>query len=92
MSDLVNRLKSGANKVATEAEKAARVTKAQAEVAALKHRLDGVYSDLGRVVYSLRQKKEGNPAAIEELCQKIAAQLQLIEQREQAIRDLQTGR
>jgi DNA repair exonuclease SbcCD ATPase subunit len=72
MSDFFGKLKSGANKVAFEAEKIARVNRAQGEAEKLKSQINSQFSKLGEIVYEKFSKQEEIDPALVEACQAIA--------------------
>ncbi len=71
MSDFFGRLKSGAGKVAFEAEKVARVNRAQSELAQLKKQADTLYAKLGEMVYENFTSGSSEAPDISQLCQNI---------------------
>jgi hypothetical protein len=71
MSDFFGRLKSGAGKVAFEAEKVAKVNRAQSELAQLKKQADTLYAKLGEMVYENFTNGSGEAPDITSLCQNI---------------------
>jgi dsDNA-specific endonuclease/ATPase MutS2 len=72
MADLFGKLKSGANKVAFEAEKMARLNRAQGEAEKIKGQIHGQYSKLGEIVYAKFSKQEAVDPALVEICRAIA--------------------
>jgi 2-methylcitrate dehydratase PrpD len=72
MSDFFGKLKSGANKVAFEADKLARANRAQGEAEKLKAQIVSQYSKLGEIVYERFSKQEAIDPALVEACQAIA--------------------
>jgi hypothetical protein len=72
MPDLFGKLKSGANKVAFEADKLARVNRAQGEAEKLKGQINGQFLKLGETVYQKFTKQEAIDPALVEACQAIA--------------------
>ena len=93
MEDVFNRLKSGASKAAFEAEKLARIARAQTELATIKRQVESLYTDLGRTVYELRLAA-GNDAdsTANAICEKISEQMNLLEQKAQAIESVKAER
>jgi hypothetical protein len=59
MSDLFGKLKSGAGKVAHEADKAAHVKRIELDIGNVKKQVDNLYQKLGELTY---QSKVGNVA------------------------------
>ena len=72
MSDFFGKLKSGASKVAFEADKLARLNRAQGEADKLKGQINSQYSKLGEIVYEKFSKQEAVDPALVEVCQAIA--------------------
>jgi DNA repair exonuclease SbcCD ATPase subunit len=70
MSDFFGRLKSGAGKVAFEAEKVTRVNRAQSELSGLKKQVEGLNAKLGEMVYQ-SFTSGGEAPDIASLCQNI---------------------
>jgi hypothetical protein len=75
MSDFFGKLKSGANKVAFEADKMNRANRAQGEADKLKVQINSQYSKLGEMVYQKFSKQEAVDPGLVEACQ-VIAQLQ----------------
>jgi hypothetical protein len=71
MADFFGKLKSGAGKVAFEADKMAKVNRAQGELARLKQQVESLFAKLGEATY----EQFVNPAAetpdIAGMCQNI---------------------
>lgn len=72
MDDFLGKLKSGANKVAFEAEKLGKQAEAKAEVESLRFSLQSKYAELGRLYYSQRSGAGAADPALEALCREIA--------------------
>jgi hypothetical protein len=72
MSDFFGKLKSGANKVAFEADKMTRVNRAQGEAEKLKAQINSQYLKLGETVYQKFSKQDAIDPALVEFCQAIA--------------------
>ena len=72
MADFFGKLKSGANKVAFEADKMARTNRAQGEAEKLKGQIISQYSKLGELIYEKFSKQEAIDPALVEFCQAIA--------------------
>ncbi len=72
MPDFFGKLKSGANKVAFEADKMARVNRAQGEGEKLKAQINSQYLKLGEAVYEKFSKQEAIDPALMDACQAIA--------------------
>lgn len=71
MSDFFGKLKSGAGKVAFEAEKMARLNKAQGELNQIKRQIDTNYTKLGEMYYRSVVAQEAMSPAAEDLCRQI---------------------
>jgi 2-methylcitrate dehydratase PrpD len=71
MPDLFGKLKSGANKVAFEADKMARVNRTQGEAEKLKAQINSQYLKLGEIVYEKFSKQEAIDPTLVEACQAI---------------------
>ena len=72
MSDFFGKLKSGANKVAFEADKMARANRAQAEADKLKSQINSQFTKLGEIVYQKFSKQEAIDPDLVEACQALA--------------------
>ncbi len=71
MSDFFGKLKSGAGKVAFEAEKLARVNKAQGELGQLKRQVEAGFTKLGELYYHQYRYPGAGTPAFEDLCRQI---------------------
>jgi hypothetical protein len=71
MSDFFGKLKSGAGKVAFEADKMAKVNRAQSELAKLKQQVDSLFSKLGEVTYQQYVNPGAETPDIAGMCQNI---------------------
>lgn len=72
MPDFFGKLKTGANKVAFEAEKLTRVNRAQGEADRLKGQISSQTMKLGEIIYDKFSKQEAIDPALMEACQAIA--------------------
>jgi len=72
MSDFFGKLKSGAGKVAFEAEKMGRLNRAKGELERIKEQIQAQYSKLGQMYYNDRSTTGVTGAAYDEACQAIA--------------------
>jgi hypothetical protein len=72
MSDFFGKLKSGAGKVAFEAEKMARQNKAQGELGQMKRQVEALFQKLGEMVYHQYVNKESTSPVFDEICGQIA--------------------
>ena len=71
MPDFFGKLKSGAEKVAFEADKMARLNHAQGEVGKVKRQIEAQYIKLGQLVYQQHTNQEAESPDINEICQAI---------------------
>lgn len=72
MSDFFGKLKSGANKVAFEADKLARTNRAQGEADKLKSQINSQFAKLGETVYQKFSNQEVIDPSLAEVCQTLA--------------------
>ncbi len=72
MPDFFGKLKSGAEKVAFEADKMARLNHAQGEVGKVKRQIEAQYMKLGQLVYQHYTNPESESPEITEICQGIS--------------------
>ena len=72
MADFFGKLKSGAGKVAFDADKAVRVNRVQGEKGQLKKQIEALFMKLGEMTYQRFVKQEPESPAFAEMCQNIA--------------------
>jgi cell division protein FtsN len=72
MSDFFGRLKSGAEKVAFEAEKMNRLNHAKGDLEKIKNHAQAQYAKLGEMYYNQREAAGVTGPAYDEICQVIA--------------------
>jgi membrane protease subunit (stomatin/prohibitin family) len=72
MDDFLGKLKSGADKLAFEAEKLGKQAEAKADVESLRFSLQSKYAELGRLYYSQRSGGAASEPEVEALCKVIA--------------------
>jgi zinc-ribbon domain len=72
MPDLFGKLKGGAEKVAFEADKMARLNRARGEVDQVKRQIESQYTKLGEMYYQQYAHPAAESPAYEEVCQNIA--------------------
>jgi Tfp pilus assembly protein FimV len=72
MPDLFGKLKGGAEKVAFEAEKMARLNRARGEVDQVKRQIESLYTKLGEMYYQQFVHPASESPAYDEICQNIA--------------------
>jgi hypothetical protein len=73
MSDFFGKLKSGAGKVAFEADKMNRVNRAQGELNKLKGQIDDHFKKLGELVYHQYINQDAESPDLAEICQAVTA-------------------
>lgn len=71
MADLFGKLKSGAGKVAFEAEKMTRLNRAQGEQGQLNRQVESLYTKLGELYYQRRTSQQFQGPEFEELCRQV---------------------
>ena len=79
MSDFFGKLKSGAEKVAFEAEKMNRLNRAKGDLEKIKNQIQGQYSKLGEYYYNQRSTMGVTGPAYDEICQAIMDLVQQVE-------------
>jgi hypothetical protein len=72
MPDLFGKLKGGAEKVAFEADKMARLNRARGEVDQVKHQIESQYTKLGEMYYQQYAHPAAESPAYDVICQDIA--------------------
>jgi septal ring factor EnvC (AmiA/AmiB activator) len=72
MPDLFGKLKGGAEKVAFEADKMARLNRARGEVDQVKRQIESLYTKLGEMYYQQYAHPSPDSPAYDEICQNIA--------------------
>jgi hypothetical protein len=72
MPDLFGKLKGGAEKVAFEADKIARLNRARGEVDQVKRQIESQYTKLGEMYYQQYAHPAAESPAYDEICQDIA--------------------
>ncbi len=86
MSDFFGKLKSGAEKVAFEAEKMNRLNRAKGDLEKIKNQIQGQYLKLGEYYYNQRASMGVTGPAYDEICQAI---MELVQQVESKSDDIQ---
>ncbi len=79
MSDFFGKLKSGAGKVAFEAEKMTRLNRARGELDKIKDQIQAQYLKLGETYYKQREAIGATGSAYDEICQAIMTLEQQVE-------------
>jgi len=88
MSDFFGKLKSGAEKVAFEAEKMTKMTRSKNELENLKNQLRDQFAKLGQAYYAQRATTGVAESGFDELYQSIAEKEKLIESKTEEIKQL----
>jgi len=89
MSDIFGKLKSGAGKVAFEADKMARVNRIQGEISNLKKQIDSQYMRLGDSTYRSTVNNEPASPEVPEICQTITGLMQQITEHMEEVKRVQ---
>jgi hypothetical protein len=87
MDNFMGKLKSGANKMAYEAEKMGRVSKARNELDQLKNQVKAQYTKLGELYYQKRSSGVTGPE-FDTLCQAVADLEQQIKAKDEEIQKI----
>lgn len=90
MSDIFGRLKSGAGKVAKEADKAAHVKRIEFDIGGLKKQIEGLYTKLGELTYKSIASKEPQSSEVTDICAKINNLKEQISLKEDEIKKIQS--
>ncbi len=88
MSDFFGKLKSGANKVAFEADKMTRLNRAKGELEKIKSQIQGQYAKLGEMYYSQRQSTGVTGPGFDEICQAIQGLEQQVQAKNEDIQHI----
>lgn len=91
MPDLFGKLKSGAGKVAFEADKMARLNRVQGEQGQLKRQIEGLYAKLGEMYYHKYVGQETESPAFVEVCQQIADLERQVAAKQEEAQKIQAG-
>ena len=89
MSDIFGKLKSGAGKVAFEADKMARVNRVQGEIGNLKKQMDSQYMRLGDLTYRSFVNNEPASPEVQDVCQAITNLMQQIAEHGEEVKCVQ---
>jgi len=87
MSDIFNRIKSGAGKVAKEADKAARAQRIEMQISSINKQVEEEYQKLGRLVYENNLVGSDEEAA-SSIMASISNLLSQIEEKRQEIEEI----
>jgi hypothetical protein len=79
MSDFFGKLKSGAEKVAFEADKMNRLNRAKGELDKLKSQVQGEFAKLGEIYFSNRESGQLTGPEYDQICQALTDLLQQVE-------------
>lgn len=82
MSDLLDKLQTGINRIAFEVGKVARVSKTRSGVSRLKTELEAYYREAGQSLYELHSAGEIEHEQVSKICATIGEQLQRISDKE----------
>lgn len=85
MSDFLNRVRSGAGKAAFEADKLRRTQAIQLKIRSLNQETEKVYTQVGRVAYTLYQQEQVAQPELKVACDRLAAVFAQISAHEQEI-------
>ncbi|MCL4266960.1 MAG: zinc ribbon domain-containing protein [Anaerolineae bacterium] len=85
MSDFFNRVRSGAGKAAFEADKLRRTQAIQLKIRSLNQETEKVYTQVGRVAYTLYQQEQVGQPELKAACDRLAAVFAQIAAHEQEI-------
>jgi hypothetical protein len=88
MTDFFGKLKSSAGKMAFEAEKMARVNKAQGDLAQMKRQIEAQYTKLGETYYHNQNDLESKMPVFTEICAQIAELEQQVSAKNEEIQRL----
>lgn len=90
MSDFFGKLKSGANKVAFEADKMARANRAQGEADKLKSQISSQFAKLGETIYQKFSNQEAIDPSLMEACQALGQLHQQVALKNEEIAKIKT--
>jgi NADH pyrophosphatase NudC (nudix superfamily) len=91
MSDIFSKIRSGAGKVAFEADKVAHVKRIELDIGQLKRQVEGHYQRLGEVTYLALVNKEPEKPEVAEIYAKITDLVQRIAVKEEEIKKINAG-
>ncbi len=88
MSDIFGKLKTGAGKVAHEADKTAHIKRIEMQIGSTNKQIEDQYQKLGEIIYDARVKGEPEDPEVANIQTKITDLKQLIAAKEQEIKDI----
>ncbi len=92
MSDILGRLKSGAGKVAKEADKAVDIKRVEMQIGSLQKQIEDSYHKLGEMTYESKAKGEPENPESANIIAKITDLKQQIVAREEDIKNIKEGK
>ena len=92
MSDILGRIKSGAGKVAKEADKAVDIKRIEMQIGTYQNQIEDEYQKLGKMTYDSKVMNEPENPEVEVVIPKITELMQQIEAKEQEIKDIKEGK
>ncbi len=92
MSDILGKLKSGAGKVAKEADKAVDIKRIEMQIGSMKKQIEDHYHKLGEMSYESKAKGEPENPEAADIVTKITDLKQQIAAREEDIKNIKEGK
>jgi len=92
MSDILGKIRSGAGKVAKEADRAVDIKRIEMQIGAARKQIEEEYQKLGKMTYNSRVVNEPENPETENIIHKITELMQQIEAKEQEIKSIQEGK
>jgi uncharacterized protein YoxC len=92
MSDILGKIKSGAGKVAKEADKAVDIKRVEIQIGTLKKQTEDLYHKLGEITYDSKVKGEAETPEVADVIAKITNLKQQILAREEDIKNIKEGK
>jgi NADH pyrophosphatase NudC (nudix superfamily) len=91
MSDIFDKIRSGAEKVAFDFDKVAHVKRIELDIGQLKRQVEDHYQKLGEITYRTLVNKEPEKPEVAEICAKITDLVQQISLKEEEIKKINAG-
>ena len=91
MSDIFGKLKSGAERIAGEAEETVRVKRIEMQIGSIKNQIDDQYKALGKIIYDGKLKGEPENPDAPNIITKITELKQQIAAKEEEIKNIKEG-
>lgn len=91
MSDFFGKLKSGAGRIADEAEETVRVKRIEMQIGSIKNQIDDQYKVLGQMIYDGKLKGEAESPETPTIIAKITELKQQIVAKEEEIKNVKEG-